>query len=69
MAVKAQHRARVQSERARAGTTSEPREAALARLAHLTELVEAVTADDVAAVVRRVFMPGHRVVVITNPRS
>jgi hypothetical protein len=68
-AVKAQHRARVQSERTHAGTLGEPREAALARLARLTELVDAVTADEVAAVVRRVFVPGHRIIVVTNPRG
>jgi hypothetical protein len=68
-AAKAQHRARVQSERTHAGTLGEPREAALARLARLTELVDAVTADDVAAIVRRVFVPGHRIIVVTNPRG
>jgi hypothetical protein len=67
-AVKAQHRARVQGERAHVGTTGEPREAALARLARVSELVDAVASEDIAAVVRRVFVPGHRVVVVTTPR-
>jgi hypothetical protein len=68
-AVKAQHRARLQAERDRAGTTAEPREAALARLARIAETTEAVTAEDLAALVKRGFVPAHRVVVITNPKS
>ncbi len=66
-AVKAQNRARLQAEREHAGTTAEPKEAALARLARTAEKTEAVTADDLAALVKRVFVPGHRVVVITSP--
>ena len=68
-AVKAQLRARVQAERGRAGATGEPRDAVLARLARASERAEAVTAEELTALVKRVFLPGHRVVVITRPRG
>ncbi len=68
-AVKAQHRARVQAELAHAGATGESREAASARLTRISALAEAVTAEELAAVMKRVFVPGHRVVVVTRPRG
>ncbi len=68
-AVKAQLRVRLQAEQAHAGTTAEPRDVALARLARTGERAEAVTAEELAALVKRVFVPGHRVVVITGPRG
>ena len=60
-AVKALLRARLQAEEKRAGTAAEPRDAALARLARVRELAEAVSGDELAALVKRVFAPGHRV--------
>jgi hypothetical protein len=69
VAVKAQHRARVQGERARAGSTAEPRDAALARLARLSDQVEGVTGESLAALVKRALTPGHRIVVVTSPRE
>jgi len=68
-AAKAQHRARQQAEGARAGTTAEPREAALARIARESARVEAVTAEDLAALVKRYFTAGQRVVVVTEPKG
>jgi hypothetical protein len=68
-AVKAQHRARVQAERVRAGSAAEPRDVALSRLSRLSDLVEAVTTEELTALVKRVFVPGHRVVAITRPRG
>ncbi len=68
-AAKAQHRARVQSEEARAGTTAEPREATLARLARVSAQVEAVSAAELGALARRFLSPGHRVVVVTVPKG
>jgi membrane-bound lytic murein transglycosylase D len=68
-AAKAQHRARVQAEGARAGTTAEPREATLARLGRVSGQVEAVTAGELAVMVKRFLAPGHRVVVVTVPKG
>jgi membrane-bound lytic murein transglycosylase D len=68
-AVKAQLRARLQAEEKRAGTGAEPRDAALARIARTAERAEAVTAEDLRALVKRVFSPVHRVVVTTTPRG
>jgi predicted Zn-dependent peptidase len=68
-AVKAQLRARLQGEEKRAGTTAEPRDVVLARVARTAERAEAVTADDLRALVKRVFSPAHEVVVTTTPRG
>ena len=68
-AVKAQLRARLQSERDRAGTTGEPREAALARIARTLDAAEAVTGEDLAALVKKSFGRERRVVVITQPKG
>ncbi|MEP7119678.1 MAG: transglycosylase SLT domain-containing protein [Byssovorax sp.] len=65
---KAQLRARLDSERARAGSPDEPKAAALARIARTAAAAEAVTASDVTAVVKRIFSPAHRVVITTEPR-
>ena len=64
---RAQLRARLDAERARAGSPDEPKAAALARIARAEAGAEAVTSDDVAALVKRVFSPAHRVVVTTIP--
>jgi len=64
---RAQLRARLDAERARAGSPEEPKAAALARIARTAAGAEAVTSDEVAALVKRVFSPGHRVVVTTIP--
>jgi hypothetical protein len=68
-AVKAQLRARLQSERDRAGATGEPREAALARIARTLEAVEAVTGEDLVALMQKSFGKVRRVVVITQPKG
>ncbi len=68
-AVKTQLRARLQAEEKHAGSAAEPRDAALARLARLRDLSEAVSGDDLSALVKRVFAPGHRVIVTTRPRG
>jgi membrane-bound lytic murein transglycosylase D len=68
-AVKAQLRARLQGEEARAGTAGEARDAALARLTRVRELSEAMSGEELSALVKRVFTPDHRVVVITRPRG
>jgi hypothetical protein len=68
-AVKAQLRARLQAEEARAGSTREPRDVAKARLARIGERAEAVRAEDLAALVKKGFSSAHRVVVITSPRG
>ncbi len=68
-AVKAQHRARIQAEQSHAGATGEPKETALARLSRISERAEAVTAEELSAMAKRVFVPAHRVVVITRPRG
>jgi predicted Zn-dependent peptidase len=65
---KEQLRARLQAARARAGTGGEPRDAALARIAKVGERAEAVTADELRALVQKVFAKGRRVVVTTAPR-
>jgi predicted Zn-dependent peptidase len=65
---KAQLRARLDAERARAGSPEEPKARALARIARTAAGAEAVTGDDVTAVVKRIFSPAHRVVVTTQPR-
>ena len=64
---RAQLRARLDAERARAGSPEEPKAAALARIARTAALAEAVTSEEVAALVKRVFSPAHRVVVTTIP--
>jgi predicted Zn-dependent peptidase len=65
---KAQLRARLDSERARAGSPEEPKAAALARIARTAAAADAVTEGDVTAVVKRIFSPAHRVVITTEPR-
>jgi predicted Zn-dependent peptidase len=64
---RAQLRARLDAERAHAGSPDEPKAAALARIARTTAGAEAATSDEVAAVVKRIFSPLHRVVVTTSP--
>ncbi len=64
---RAQLRARLDAERARAGSPEEPKAAALVRIARTAAGAEAATSDEVAALVKRVFSPGHRVVVTTIP--
>jgi soluble lytic murein transglycosylase-like protein/predicted Zn-dependent peptidase len=66
---KAQLRSRLQAERARAGTGDEPKEAALARIQRVSDRVEAITGDQLQALVKRVFAPAHRIVVTTTPRG
>ena len=65
---KEQLRARLQAARARAGTGGEPRDAALAHIAAVRERAEAVTAEELRALVEKVFVKGRRVVVTTVPR-
>jgi soluble lytic murein transglycosylase-like protein len=65
---KAQLRARLDSERARAGSPEEPKAAALARIARTAARAESVTESEIAAVVKRIFSPAHRVVISTEPR-
>lgn len=65
---KAQLRARLDAERARAGSPEEPKAAALARIARTAAAADAVTEGDVTAVVKRIFSPAHRVVITTEPR-
>jgi predicted Zn-dependent peptidase len=65
---KAQLRARLDAERARAGSPEEPKARALTRIARTAAGADAVTTDDVTAVVKRIFSPAHRVVVTTQPR-
>jgi predicted Zn-dependent peptidase len=66
---KAQLRSRLQAARSRAGSADEPREAALARIQRVAERADAMTADALQAVVKKVFAPGRRVVVTTSPRG
>jgi hypothetical protein len=65
---KAQLRVRLDSERAHAGSPEEPKAAALARIARTAARAEAVTGDEVTALVKRIFSPAHRVVITTKPR-
>ena len=65
---KAQLRARFDTERARGGSPDEPKPVALARITRTAARAESVTGDDVAAVVKRIFSPAHRVVISTEPR-
>ncbi len=65
---KAQLRARLDAERARAGSPDEPKARALARIARTAAGADAVTVDEVTAVVKRFLSPAHRVIVTTQPR-
>jgi hypothetical protein len=68
-AIKAQLRGRLQASLPHAGSPDEPRDAALARIARVEARAEALTAEELQAVVRKVFASGHRVVVTTGPRG
>lgn len=68
-AAKAQLRSRFQASRSRAGSADEPKEAALARIQRLADRAEALTGQDLQAMVKKVFAPEHRVVVTTIPRG
>ncbi len=65
---RAQLRARLDTERAHAGSTEEPKAVALARIARTAAAAESASASDVAAVVKRILSPAHRVVIATEPR-
>jgi hypothetical protein len=65
---KAQLGARLTALRARAGSPEEPKAAALARIARTSARAEAATAEEVQAIVKRVFARDHRVIVTTTPR-
>ena len=65
---KAQLRARLDVERAHAGTPEEPKALALARIARTAAGAESATEGEVAVVVKRIFSPAHRVVIRTDPR-
>ncbi len=66
---KAQLRARLEAERGRAGTPDEPKDAALARIARILTRADAVTAEEIQSLAKRVFAKGHRVVIVTEPRK
>jgi soluble lytic murein transglycosylase-like protein len=61
-------RAFLQGERARAGTGAEPKNVAVARIDRLAKAVEDLAEGDVRAMVKKVFSPQHRVIVVTTPR-
>jgi hypothetical protein len=65
---KAQLRARLDVERAHAGTPEEPKALALARIARTAARAESATESEIAAVVKRILSPAHRVVISTEPR-
>jgi hypothetical protein len=60
-------RGRLAGEVARAGAGEEAKEAALARLGRVKARAEAMSAEDLRAVVERALPGGHRVVVVTQP--
>jgi predicted Zn-dependent peptidase len=66
---KEQLRARLQAARSRAGTTGEPREAALAKITRAAESADAVTGEELRAFVEKVLAKNRRVVVTTSPRK
>jgi hypothetical protein len=65
---RSQLRARLDTERGHAGSPEEPKAVALARIARTAAAAESASASDVAAVVKRILSPAHRVVITTEPR-
>jgi hypothetical protein len=60
-------RGRLAGEAGRAGAGEEAKEAVLARLGRVKERAEAMSGEELRAVVEKAFSAGHRVVVVTQP--